>query len=87
MTDRPANGSLWAHHYGSEHIARAIMAERERCARVADRYLAHADNEFNERVKRSQRGEKNLELAASAGAGMSHAARKIARDIREGDKP
>jgi len=75
------------HKYGSEHIARAIMAERERAAKVADSYKDHADNEFNERVRRSHRGGKNLELAASAGAGMSHAARKIAAAIRKGAKP
>lgn len=68
-------------------IARAIMAERERCAMVADSYMAHADSEFDERVKRSQKGERNLELAASAGAGMSHAARRIANAIRKGNRP
>lgn len=26
MTNRPANGSLWAHHYGSERIARAYRS-------------------------------------------------------------
>lgn len=26
------------HKYGSGHIARALLAERERCAKVADKY-------------------------------------------------
>lgn len=40
---------------------------------------------FNERVARSRKGEKNLELAASAAAGMSHQARKAAAAIRKGE--
>lgn len=66
-------------------IARAIMAERERCAKVAESQKSGADESFDERVKRSRKGERNLELAAAAAAGMSHAARRIAEAIRKGE--
>lgn len=68
-------------------IARAIMAERERCAMVATKHMLHADSMFDERVRRSRNGESNLELAASTACGMSHVARRIAAAIRKVDKP
>lgn len=34
------------HKYGSEHIARAIMAERERAAKVADSRIVEGDAEY-----------------------------------------
>ncbi len=54
----------------------------EDAAKVADQHMLKADEAFNRRVHRARRGEKNLELAAAADAGMSHEARKIAAAIR-----
>jgi len=68
-----------------ERIARAILAERERCAKVADEIMTTADGKFDLRVLRALQGENNLELAAACAAGMSHAAREIAVAIRSGD--
>lgn len=65
-------------------LMEAKREERERCARIADELQYSADAAFNERVTRSRNGEKNLELAASAAAGMSHQARKAAAAIRKG---
>lgn len=68
---------------GIAAIAPLIRAEAmEEAARVADRHKRKADEAFNRRVRRARRGEKNLELAAAADAGMSHEARKIAAAIR-----
>ena len=66
-------------------IARAIMAERERCAAIADDLQYSADAAFDERVRRARKGERHLELAAATAAGMSHSARKAAITIRKGD--
>lgn len=68
-------------------IARAIMAERERATNVALKHMLHADEMFDKRVKRSRKGENNLELAAATACGMSHTARRIADEIRKGTNP
>ena len=72
-------------------LARAETAERERdeafkagmlrAAEIADALMTTADGKFDLRVLRARQGEKNLELAASCAAGMSHAAREIATAI------
>lgn len=64
---------------GLTAIARALYAEvMKDAAEVARDYLAKADGKFDSVVKSHQRGQRNLELAAIASAGMSHAARNIA---------
>lgn len=65
-------------------IAHAILAERERCAAVARELQDSADTEFDKRISRGRKGERNLELAAATAAGMSHQARKISKAILKG---
>lgn len=69
-------------------IARALlaerMAERERCAAINDEMKYRADAAFDECIRRSRKGERNLDLAAATAAGMSHAARKAAAATRKG---
>lgn len=60
----------------------AILAERERCANVADDLQYSADATFNNLTARARKGEKHLEFAAATAAGMSHQARKAAAAIR-----
>lgn len=60
-----------------------VAAGLERAAQIADEHKAGADQEFDARVTRARRGERNLDLAASAAAGMSHTGRKIAAAIRK----
>lgn len=68
---------------GLAAIAPMIRAAAlEEAAKVADQHMLKADDAFNRRVHRARRGEKNLELAAASGAGMSIVARKIATAIR-----
>ena len=45
---------------------------------------AKGDQKFDDCIKRGRAGQKNLELAAAASAGMSHQARYIAAAIRKG---
>ena len=54
----------------------------EECAKVAESFLARADAKFDGVIKSARRGQKNLELAAAASAGMAHDARKITAAIR-----
>jgi hypothetical protein len=54
----------------------------EEAAKVADARATRADDKFNGVVKRARRGERNLELAAAAAAGMNHYAEAIAAAIR-----
>lgn len=65
-------------------IWRAGVAEGlELAAEIADEHKSGADQEFDARVTRARKGERNLDLAASAAAGMSHTGRKIAVAIRK----
>lgn len=66
-------------------VAAAILQERERCAMIADQWEAKSDEKFAGCIAAHDRGQKNLELAAAACAGMSHQARHIAAAIRRGE--
>lgn len=65
-----------------ETVARAVLAEREACAAVADLWEAKGDEKFSGCIADHDKGQKNIELAAAASAGMSHQARYIAAAIR-----
>ncbi len=65
-----------------EAEARGYERAKEQAARVADAAAASADRKFAGVIKRHQKGERNLELAASTAAGMDHEARNIATAIR-----
>jgi uncharacterized protein (UPF0254 family) len=58
------------------------MSPIEMAAQAAEAYNAEADKKFADIIKRGRQGKQNLQLAAAAAAGMSHAARNIALRIR-----
>jgi hypothetical protein len=71
-----------AHGEKAERAEAALAEAVEECAKVADSFMASSDKEFDGVMIKHRKGQKNLELAAAASAGMSHAARKIAAAIR-----
>ena len=58
------------------------MTDLERAIQLVEDYRVYADNKFNSVIKRGRKGERNLELAAAAAAGMDHAARNILERLR-----
>lgn len=83
IDDRHVQKWKLAMRHAIEAVAPAIRAAAlDEAAKIADARAARADVKFDELVKRGRRGERNLELAAAAAAGMNHDARAIANAIR-----
>jgi hypothetical protein len=59
------------------------MNNFERAIQLVADYRVYADSKFNSVIQRGRKGERNLELAAAAAAGMEHAARNILNRLRD----
>ena len=77
--DRHIQKWMLAMRHALEAVAPMILEE---AAKVADARATRADDYFNDVVKRARCGERNLQLAAAAAAGMNHDARAIAAALR-----
>lgn len=58
------------------------MGDLEHAIQLVEDYRVYADGKFNSVIRRGRKGERNLELAAAAAAGMDHAARNILERLR-----